>query len=270
MGKRKRRWRKKIRDKSKFRSDMGTEALRKHSLTQLNTHHMQAFAFGDDIYRCIWRQGFLQCSLKLSATEVVCCFINAHILMHMSMKVQETESVEADDLHTGPQEPQCTMTCQVSCILIAIRLKNCKVQQAVEYCIEKCIESVLLLFWEPPGCRNRPQRARAHNDCRSYVLFHSSLPRGKPAIQYVHYHFLWLDKSKRLQKVADKKRLSSHKTATAPHENETKGNPLWKWHASILGNLRKHFVHEECEVMHPAVRYAGIVALHRALACSRQ
>jgi hypothetical protein len=30
-----------------------------------------------------------------------------------------------------PQEPQCTMTCQASCIIIANRLKNCKVQQAL-------------------------------------------------------------------------------------------------------------------------------------------
>ena len=60
-------------------SDTGGKTLRIHSLTQLNTHHVQAVAFGDDIPWCIWRQGFLQCSLKPSATEVVRCFKNAHV-----------------------------------------------------------------------------------------------------------------------------------------------------------------------------------------------
>ena len=64
---------------------------------------MQAFALGDDIYWCIWRQGFLQCSLKPSATEVVRCFINAHVYFDVYGDVYVYADVYADvygDVHT--------------------------------------------------------------------------------------------------------------------------------------------------------------------------
>ncbi len=84
---------------------MGRETLRIHSHKQLNTHHMQAIAFGDDIPWCICRQGFLKCILKPKPCAV--SYMHMHIYMHMHERERERENTHTQECKHYLQTQLC-------------------------------------------------------------------------------------------------------------------------------------------------------------------